>query len=57
MVSEADKDSGSESLAFKLYADGIRELSLHQELTEDDLAYFLDSLWAAPTPHWMMTTS
>jgi hypothetical protein len=50
VVSDADKDSGSESVAFKLYADGIRELSLHQGLTEDDLAYFLDSLWGGFDP-------
>ncbi len=49
-VSEADKESGSESIAFKLYADGIRELSLYQELTADDLAYFLDSLWGGSDP-------
>lgn len=50
VVSDTDKDSGSESVAFKLYADGIRELSLHQGLTEDDLAYFLDSLWGGSDP-------
>lgn len=50
VVSEADKDSGGESVAFKLYADGIRELSLHQGLTEEDLMYFLDSLWAGLDP-------
>ncbi|MBH0189011.1 MAG: hypothetical protein HP493_09255, partial [Nitrospira sp.] len=50
VVSEADKDNGSESVAFKLYADGIRELSLYQGLTEDDLAYFLDSLWGGSDP-------
>ncbi len=34
-----------ENLAFKLYADGIRELTLHEHLTEQDLSYFLESLW------------
>ena len=37
--------SSNESLAFKLHADGIRELSFHQGLSEDDLAYFLEALW------------
>lgn len=34
-----------ENLAFKLYADGIRELTLHENLTEQDLSFFLESLW------------
>src|SRR6185437_1702919 len=34
VVYQAEKDGGSESLAFKLYADGIRELVLHQGLTK-----------------------
>jgi HEAT repeat protein len=50
VVSEADKDTASESVAFKLYADGIRELSLYQGLTQEDLLYFLDSLWAGLDP-------
>src|SRR5690349_23968838 len=32
--------SSNENLAFKLHADGIRELSFHQGLSQDDLAYF-----------------
>lgn len=50
VVYQADKDSGSESVAFRLYADGIRELALHQGLAQEDLAYFLDSLWAGLDP-------
>ncbi|MCS6285189.1 MAG: HEAT repeat domain-containing protein [Nitrospira sp.] len=46
VVYQAEKEGGSENLAFKLYADGIRELVLHQGLTEEDLAFFLDALWA-----------
>ena len=45
IVYQAEQDGGSESLAFKLYADGIRELVLHQGLTQEDLAFFLSSLW------------
>ena len=45
VVYQAEKDGGSESLAFKLYADGIRELVLHQGLTQEDLSLFLASLW------------
>ncbi len=46
VVYQAEKESSGENLAFKLYADGIRELVLHQELTQEDLAFFLDALWA-----------
>ncbi len=46
VVYQAEKDSGSESIAFKLYADGIRELVLYQGLTEEDLSFFLASLWS-----------
>lgn len=50
VVYQVEKDSGSESLAFKLYADGIRELVLHQGLTQEDLAFFLNSLWGNTEP-------
>lgn len=46
IVYQTEKDGGSESLAFKLYADGIRELVLHQGLTQEDLLLFLASLWS-----------
>ena len=32
-----------------MYSDGIRELSFHHGLTQEDLAYFLDALWGTPT--------
>ena len=35
----------SENLAFKLSTDGIRELSFHEALTQEDLRDFLDALW------------
>lgn len=50
VVYQAEKDGGSESIAFKLYADGIRELVLHQGLAQEDLTFFLDSLWCGLDP-------
>jgi HEAT repeat protein len=50
VVYQAEKDSGGESIAFKLYADGIRELVLHQGLTQEELGFFLDSLWGSLDP-------
>ncbi|ULA62777.1 MAG: hypothetical protein LZF86_60004 [Nitrospira sp.] len=47
IVYQAEQEGGSENLAFKLYADGIRELVLHQGLTQEDLSFFLDALWAS----------
>ena len=46
VVYQAEKEGGSESIAFKLYADGIRELVLHQGLTQENLSFFLVSLWS-----------
>ncbi len=37
VVYQAEQDGGSESLAFKLYGDGIRELVLHEGLTQEEL--------------------
>ena len=45
VVYESASEGGGESLAFKLYADGIRELVLYQGLTEEDLSFFLSALW------------
>ncbi|MBH0200309.1 MAG: hypothetical protein HP497_12960 [Nitrospira sp.] len=47
---QADKDSSSEGVGFKLYADGIREFSIHQGLTREDLTFFLESLWGGTDP-------
>lgn len=38
-------DQQAENLAFKLYSDGIRELSIHENLAEEELAFFLEALW------------
>jgi HEAT repeat protein len=46
VVYQAEKDGETESIAFKLYADGIRELVLHEGLTQEDLSFFLASLWS-----------
>ncbi len=47
IVYQPENDSGSESIAFKLYADGIRELVLLEGLTQEDLNFFLESLWGS----------
>lgn len=43
----ATEEALGENLAFRLYSDGIRELTFHEGVTEDDLRAFLDSLWGA----------
>ncbi len=50
VVYQGEKNEGSESVAFKLYSDGIRELVLYQGLTKEELTFFLDSLWAGADP-------
>jgi len=45
VVYQPERDATGDSFAFKMYSDGIRELSFHQGLTQDDLAFFLDALW------------
>lgn len=34
-----------ENFAFTLYGDGIRELTLHPDITEDDVLFFFEALW------------
>ncbi len=50
VVYQEEQDGGGESMAFKLYADGIRELILYQGLTQHDLEFFLASLWGGIDP-------
>lgn len=50
IVYQPEIDSGSESIAFKLYADGVRELALLQGITQDELNFFLESLWGGTDP-------
>ncbi len=50
VVLQADKEGGSDGIGFKLYADGIREFSIHQGLSPEDLTFFLESLWGGLDP-------
>lgn len=43
----ATEEALGENLAFRLYSDGIRELTFHDGVTEEDLRSFLDALWGA----------
>lgn len=44
-VYQPEAEGSSENFAFKLYADGIRELVIHAGVSRDDLAFFLSALW------------
>jgi HEAT repeat protein len=35
----------SDNFAFKLYSDGIREITFHQDITDEDVLFFFDALW------------
>jgi HEAT repeat protein len=50
VVYRSEQESSNESVAFKLYADGIRELAFLEGLTAEDLSYLLDSLWDSLDP-------
>ena len=50
-VYQSDQDSSNESVAFKLYSDGIRELTFLEGLPAEDLSYLLDSLWGSLDPN------
>jgi len=45
VVYQSEPDSSNESVAFKLYSDGIRELAFLEGLSAEDLSFLLDSLW------------
>ena len=47
IVYRSEQDSSNESVAFKLYADGIRELAFLEGLAAEDLSFLLDSLWGS----------
>jgi hypothetical protein len=47
VVYRSEQDSSNESVAFKLYADGIRELAFLEGLAAEDLSFLLDSLWSS----------
>ena len=50
VVYRSEQDSSNESVAFKLYADGIRELAFLESLSAEDLSFLLDSLWDSLDP-------
>lgn len=50
VVYRSEQDSSNESVAFKLYADGIRELAFLEGLSAEDLSFLLDSLWDSLNP-------
>jgi len=51
VVYRSEQGSSTESVAFKLYADGIRELVFLEGLPAEDLSFLLDSLWGSLDPH------
>jgi hypothetical protein len=48
VVYQPDREATGESIAFKMYADGIRELTFCEGLSREDLSFFLDALWDHP---------
>jgi HEAT repeat protein len=50
VVYQSEQDSSNESVAFKLYSDGIRELAFLEGLPSEDLTFLLDSLWDSVDP-------
>ena len=50
VVYRSEQDSSNESVAFKLYSDGIRELTFLEGLAAEDLSFLLDSLWDSLDP-------
>lgn len=44
-VYQPEAEGTSENFAFKLYADGIRELVIYAGVSREDLAFFLGALW------------
>jgi hypothetical protein len=46
VVYRSEQDASNENIAFKLYADGIRELTFYEGLTAEELTFFLEALWS-----------
>jgi hypothetical protein len=44
-VYSSQAGESSENFAFKLYSDGIRELTIQQGIEEDDVLFFFDAMW------------
>lgn len=49
LVYQTQDEATGDNLAFKLYADGIRELTFQDGLSQEELMFFLDSLWGGAT--------
>ncbi|MDZ4733039.1 MAG: hypothetical protein SGJ16_05560 [Nitrospirota bacterium] len=50
VVYRSEQGSSNESVAFKLYSDGIRELAFFEGLSAEDLSFLFDSLWDSLDP-------
>lgn len=45
LVYSSQTTEAGENFAFTLYSDGIRELTLHPDITEEDVLFFFEALW------------
>ncbi len=45
LVYGSETGAAAENFAFKLYSDGIREITFHEGIDEEDLLFFFDALW------------
>jgi hypothetical protein len=45
LVYGSQTGEASENFAFKLYSDGIREITFHQDILDEDVLFFFDALW------------
>lgn len=45
MVYGSHTGETSENFGFKLYSDGIKEITFHQGIEEEDVLFFFDALW------------
>jgi HEAT repeat protein len=45
LVYGSQTGDANENFAFKLYSDGIREISFHQDILDEDVLFFFDALW------------
>lgn len=44
-VYNSKSGDANENFAFKLYSDGIREITFHQGIEQEDVLFFFDALW------------
>jgi HEAT repeat protein len=45
LVYGSQTGEASENFSFKLYSDGIREITFHQDISSEDMLFFFDALW------------